>query len=321
MPSSDASARVLACCAAMLGLALVAPLRAQVPVQGFAVERFEPAPPGADYLVMNALSQSGELAGVAALTLGTAHQPLQIHAGNRPALSVISEQTSLNAGFAATYQRLRVYLDFEMPLSAHGDRGERGGFEYSAPSVGLSSHPDLISQALIGADVRVFGAADSALRAGFGIQLYFPNGDRDAYASDDTFHASVRALLAGDLGLFQYAGQLGVHVRPLNEAPIPEAPRGSELLFGLAAGVRLEITPQTSVLIGPELFGQSAFTRFLRASATGVECLGSARLETPIDGERVLGVKLGIGGGLQARFGTPEWRALLGLELSGRATH
>jgi hypothetical protein len=147
--------------------------------------------------------------------------------------------------------------------------------------------------------------------------VFFPNGDRNDYMSDDTFRAILRALVAGDLGRFSYAGQLGVHVRPLNEAEVPGNPQGHELLFGVAGGVRADLGLGRSVVIGPELFGETAFRSFFGGRTTGVECLMSGRLETPVDARRVLRVKGALGGGLHARFGVPEWRMLVALELTG----
>jgi len=295
-----------------------APVQAQEAAQGFAVERFYASAPGAGYFVMDALAHSGTFAGTMGITFGYSHDALQIRdEGAAAPLSVVSDRTFVDLGFAGTYDRLRVYFNFEMPLAAQGQSGQLAGFSYTAPDVDLSSHPDLIADARLGADVRLFGAPDGSARAGLGAQLFFPNGERADYMSDDTFRAILRALLAGDLDRFSYAAQLGWHARTLDEPRVPGNPQGHELLFGVAAGARASLGPKTHVVIGPELFGETALSSFFRGRTTGVECLLGARLETPVDEERVLRIKAALGGGLYARFGAPEWRALLGLELSG----
>jgi hypothetical protein len=302
---------------ACLLLGLAVPARAQQVAQGFAVERFYASAPGAGYFVMDNLSQHGGLAGTMGITFGYSRDALLLRAkASDRALAVIADRTFIDLGFAGTYDRVRLYFNFEMPLTAAGNSGQIGGYSFIAPTVNLSSHPDLISDARFGADVRLFGEPNGPARLGASAQIFFPNGDRDDYMSDDTFRAMLRALWAGDLGRFSYAGQLGVHVRPLNEN-IPGSPRGSELLFGLAVGARAQLSADTSVVIGPELFGETALSGLLHGSTTGVECLIGSRLETPVDSQRTLRVKLALGGGLHPHFGAPEWRALVGLELFG----
>jgi len=319
MRSSEVGAVVRLACAVAV-CALCAPARAQQPAQGFALERYYASAPGAGYFVMDTLSQRGTFAGSMGLTFGYSRDPLQLRAaGSKVPLSVVSERTFVDLGFAGSYDRVRLYFNFQLPLTAQGQSGQIGGYAFTAPNVNLSSHPDLIADARLGADVRLLGAPDGSARLGVSAQVFFPNGDRDAYMSDDSFRAIVRALWAGDLGRFSYAGQLGAHLRQLNDAPIPGSPLGSELVFGLAVGARAQLGPETSVVLGPELFGETAFSELFRGHATGVECLVGGRLETPVDSdnERILRLKLAFGGGLHPRFGAPEWRALLGLELSG----
>jgi hypothetical protein len=119
--------------------------------------------------------------------------------------------------------------------------------------------------------------------------------------------------------MFGYAGQLGVHVRPLDDAPTPGSPKGSELLFGVAAGPRLALGKEgaMALVVGPEIFGETAL-RSPFGSATGVEGLLSGRIEGTAEDGTQLRVKLGIGAGLDARFGAPEWRAIVGIELFDR---
>jgi hypothetical protein len=211
-----------------------------------------------------------------------------------------------------------LYLNFDTPLSTKGQSGTASGYEFSAPSLKLSSNPDSFGDARLGADVRVVGAAQSFFRLGLGAQLFFPTGKRFDYDSDDTYRGMARALFAGDIGAFSYAAQLGAHIRPRNDTSIPDAPRGSELLFGAAGGfaLPLDTTGTAAFVAGPEVFGETAFNAFLGSRTTGVEGLLTARLDTTSDRGAIVRFKLGAGGGLDPNFGAPDWRIVCAFELS-----
>jgi hypothetical protein len=199
-----------------------------------------------------------------------------------------------------------------------GKSGAVGEATFTAPSVTLASNPDTLVDYRVGLDARLLGAPDGPFRVGLGLQLIFPSGVEKDWDTDGTFRAMGRVLFAGDAGRFTYAGHLGVHVRPRDDGAGSFGPRGSELLFGVAAGARLALAPAWAVVVGPEVFGQTAFRSFFGADATGLEALLSGRLESKGEGAR-LRVRLGAGVGLDPGFGTPQWRVLLGAELFGRA--
>jgi OmpA-OmpF porin, OOP family len=321
MPSSSGP-RALGCAAVLFAAGTsAAPAAAQQQARGFAVERFYPSAPGGGWFVMDDLDLYGGLQGALALTAGYAKKPLLIPDGARR-LAVVSDQAFTDFGLAVGYDRFRLYLDLDAPLVAGGESGTVGGYEYTAPSFTLATRPDLLSDARVGLDARLFGAPGSPLRLGAGAQLFIPNGDRSDYDTDGTYRAMLRALVAGDLGIFTYAGQLGVHLRPLDDAPTPGSPRGSELLFGIAAGARLPLGHKggTALVLGPEIYGETAFSSFLSAPATGLEWLMTGRLEgTGGDGPQ-LRVKLGTGGGINRQFGAPEWRGVFSVEVFDHST-
>jgi hypothetical protein len=131
-----------------------------------------------------------------------------------------------------------------------------------------------------------------------------------------------RVLFAGDVGSFTYAGQLGVHIRPRDDAPTPGGPEGSEILFGVAAGARMAFSglPNTSIIAGPEVYGASAFRSLPSTDASALEGLLSGRLEGTADDGRQYRLKLGVGAGLNPHFGEPEWRLVIGIELFDHST-
>jgi hypothetical protein len=290
---------------------------AQQQPQGFAVERFYPSAAGGGWFVMDDLDIDGGFGGAVALTTGYARKPLEIMRSDSTGhLSLVSDEAFVEVSVAATYHRYRVYLDFPMPLLVTGTSGTVGPYQLSAPAVDLGTNPDSISDAHVGFDMRLLGKPGTVLRVGVGAQLIVPSGTRADYVTDGTFRGMVRFLAAGDLGRFSYAGQVGLHIRPVDDSPAPGSPDGNELLFGLSAGRRFSVGTGWAVVIGPEVYGETAF-RSVLGGATGVEGLLTGRLEGTGEGRRVR-LKLGVGRGLDPHFGAPEWRIVFGAELFGQ---
>ncbi|MCL2723313.1 MAG: hypothetical protein FWD69_02655 [Polyangiaceae bacterium] len=296
----------------------ISPAKAEPQALGFGVERLSPSAPGAGWFVLDSLDMHGGFGGVMGLTLGYAHNPLVIDRGGQH-LAVISNQAFVDFGFALTYDRFRLYTNFDRPLVIEGKSGTALGRTFTAPGINPATPPDVLTDVRIGFDARLVGSETSPFRLGAGIQLLAPNGERENYETDGTYRVMGRVLFAGDQGLFTYAGHLGVHVRPLNDAPTPESPRGSELLFAAGGGVRLPVGGTSHVLvIGPEIFGASAFRALFGGETTALEGLLSGRLEgTASDGPQ-LRFKLGAGAGIDPRFGAPDFRMVFGIEVFDR---
>jgi hypothetical protein len=313
MPSSNrVRALVLLAVAAVASRAY-----AQQQANGFAVERLYPSAPGGGWFVMDTLDLHGGLGGVIGMNVDYANNPLRVTDGTNR-LAVVSSQSMIDLGAAITYSRWRFYLNLEVPLVITGQSGVVGGYAFTAPSVSLATTPDTISDPRLGVDVRIFGRPGARFRLGLGAQLLVPDFKQAEYVTDGTFRGMIRALFAGDARHFTYAAQLGVHVRPRDDDSIPGSPKGSELLFGVAAGVKLSPKRDWSVIIGPEVFGATAFKSFFTANGTALEGLLSARIEgTRVDKMQVR-LKLGVGAGLNDHFGAPEWRLALGVEAFNR---
>lgn len=130
----------------------------------------------------------------------------------------------------------------------------------------------------------------------------------------------IRAPAAGDLSRFRYASQLGVHIRPLNEASIPGSPQGSELLFGGAAGAGLGSLRggAMTIILGPEIYGATRFRSLFHSTTTALEGFFTARLEGTAPRGQQLRLRLGAGGGINQEFGAPEWRVLVTIETINR---
>jgi hypothetical protein len=303
---------------------------AQQQAQGFDLERLYTSAPGAGWFVMDALDMHGGLGGAVDLVASYARNPLRVTNAAR-SLDVVSDEAFMQVGAAATYDRFRLYASFDTPIAVEGNGGTIGGYTYTATSVDLGSSPDAVTHARLGLDARLLGGPRDAFRLGLGAQLWIPGGAPGAlqsnYLSDGppsqtlgAYNAMFRILFAGDVAAFTYAAHLGVNVRGLDQSPQPESPEGSEALFGIAGGARFALCAACAkdVVIGPEVFGETAFRSFLGTQTTGVEGLFTSRIEGTSEGKLQLRLKLGAGGGLDPHFGAPEARFVFGVELFER---
>lgn len=305
--------------AAAAALAWALPAGAQQQAAGFAAERLYLSAPGGTWFVLDDLSSHGALLGAVSLTLGYAHRPLVVQPpGSATRLAVVRHQTFADVGLALGLDRFRLYAHLSSPLYVAGQGGRAGDFLFTAPATNVEQNPDTIADAQLGFDARLFGEPAGPLRLGVDAVLIFPSGDRAGYLTDDTYRMTARALFAGDAGAATYAAHLGVHFRPLDESPVPDSPRGSELLFGAAAGARLPLG-KGSLVVGPEVYGTSAFQSLFGSATTALEALLTGRFEEKETADARLGIKFGIGVGVHPRFGTPEWRAVVGIDLRGEA--
>ena len=300
---------------AAVGTACPGRAAAQAPARGFAVERLQLAPAGSGWVALDDLRQEG-LGGAVSLAASWAGEPLVVRSGGAR-VAVVRGQAFADLGLAVDWERLRVHAHLPSPLHGGGDSGVVAGTVFAAPRVSLERNPDALSDAELGADVRVLGDAGSALRLGASARLLVPSGASADYVTDGTVRGVALLQVAGDAGRLAWAAHAGVHLRPLDQPAVPDAPRGSELLFAAAAGVRVPVGARVVLVAGPEVLGATAFRDLLASDATALEALLAVRSEG-VDGRGPLCVKLGAGAGLHARFGAPDWRVVAAVELRGR---
>jgi len=302
---------------ALMGMSLCSlPVEAQQQAQGFALERLYQSAPGGGWIVMDALDMHGGFGGAVELTAGYANDPLRVQVGGQ-SLTVVSSEAFTDFGLAGTYDRYRVYANFTVPIRLTGYSGPVGAYTYTAPDINLRSSPDNMADIRLGFDARLLGDAESRFRLGAGAQLFIPNDARADYITDNRLRAMGRLLIAGDEGKFTYAGQVGVHIRPLNDYPIPGSPQGNEFLFGIAGGMKIPFGPTRRLVVGPEFYGASAFRSLMQTAETDKEWLLSTRFEGTGNSGRQMRVKLGLGGGINPQFGAPRWRVVLAVEFFG----
>ena len=294
----------------------VSSAEAQQQASGFAVERLYQSAPGAGWFVMDDLDISGRLGGAISGSSGYERNPLVITGPDgKQKLAVVSQIAFLDIGGSVTHDRFRAYVNIPMPLLVTGTSGTLGPYQFTAPNLTLGTTPDTVSDGRLGFDARLFGQPGDLLRLGAGAQLIFPSGNRSDYVSDARYEGMLRFLAAGDAGVFKYAGQLGVHLRPLNDAPVPGSPNGNEFLYGISGGRTFAGPSGWAVIAGPEIYGETAFHSFF-SGETGTEALLTGRLEQT-GTEHNLRIKLGVGHALQQNFGAAQWRIVYGVELFG----
>lgn len=279
---------------------------------GYALERFSPWRAGAGWLVLDDLSMHGGLGGALSVSTGFARRPLHLGEGGGR-LDVVSSQAFVGVGAALTWDRLRLTLDFSSPLRVRGQGGVVDGTAYRSPSVDPESHPDSLADARLGFDARLLGEAGGPFRLGLGAALLFPSGDREDYQTDGTYRGVFKLLFASNLAPLLLAAHLGFHVRPLHAAPA--YPRGNGAVRPRVRP-RWPLRPDTSLVVGPELFGATAAQGLLARETTAVEGLLTARLERGTDKGPLLRFKLGVGVGLHREFGAPDWRTVLSIDSS-----
>ena len=299
---------------ALGGLLSALAARAQTPVNGFNAERLYPSAPGAGWFVMDSLDMHGGLGGALSFSARYAHQPLRLSSGTGR-VTPVTDSAYGQIGGAITWRAWRFSFGFDFPFAVKGPGATVGGYRYPAVDLDLGSNPDTLSDVRVGVDGRLLGDWDGPFRLGLGAQLWIPSGRAEEYVSDGTYRGMVRLLVAGDVGAFTYAGHVGVHIRPRDDGGVPGAPRGSELLFGAAAGAKLLVTEASRMLLGPEVYGATAFDGFFKSGTTSAEALLSARYEGTGGTGPQLRFKVGGGLGLGSAFGTPSWRLVLAVEV------
>ena len=299
----------------ILAFATPVAARAQKAAQGFSADRLYNAAPGSAYVVMDDLAMHGTLGGAMTTAVQYAHDPF--HVPNGPSggrLDVVTGQTFVNIGFAATYERFKIYANFVSPITSSGRSGVADGIEYRAPHLTLTSNPDTIADLRLGFNLRILGRWNGPFRLGLQFQLWVPSGDKSDYVTDGYYRAINRVLVAGDFDSWSYAAHLGIEDRTTIDL-VPGGPRGSEMLFGIAGGRSFGLAPRVAVAIGPELFGETAFREFFGHYTTGLEALGTARLDFGAPLSPRLRLKAAAGGGLDANFGVPSWRMVLSADV------
>jgi hypothetical protein len=296
-----------------LGSALVATVglsggaaRAQV-AEGFAVNRFEPAEKGSTWFANESLDLRGHVRPAVGVTGEFSYRSLLLFQPDGDVrASVIRNQFVFHPGASIVlYDRLR--LAFNLPIQAGAD-GHTGSVTRDGVTTTFLAPPESggLGDLRLGADARLFGRYGDPITIAAGVQAWAPTGRQRQWIGDGEFRARPRVMVAGDVGMFTYAGQLAVTWRSRDET-IGFGAVGSDVVVTAAAGAKLL---DRNLVVGPELWASSTFGDFFGKKTTPVEAaLGAHYLAW-----NELRFGLGAGAGLTRAFGSPVVRYMASIE-------
>ncbi len=294
-------ARLSAACLFAFALAL-APrgARAQA-VQGFALDRFEPAVAGSDWFTVESLDLRGRLRPALGVTADWAWKPLVlVGPDGDERTAVVRHQLLFHLGAAVTlFDRLRLAASLPVAAVNTGDPAQVGALTYGAPD-----GPGVGDLRLTG-DVRLFGTYRGPISVALGAHLFLPTGDRADYLGEGKTRVAPRLTVAGDLGPLAYALRVGYEWRrSIDRSLFQDVGVGSELDVAAAVGLRFG----DRVLVGPELFGSTVLEdgNAFERRATPLELLLGAHVVVADDWR----IGAGVSPGLTEGLGTPRVRGV-----------
>ncbi len=285
--------------------------RAQfVPSRGWALDRYDPTPPGEGALLLDlpVYARAWDLG--ASLALSHAVDPLvrrrSFADGRVERSSIVSAMTVAHVTVGGTFAG-RASVDFSFPVSLYQDGAQALlGVAVLAPAESV-----VVGDARIGGRVRLWGRAGRdpvSLHAG--AWLWFPTGSRRGNTTDGDARFEARLVAAGRAGRLRWSASAGVRLR--REAEALNLAVGHELR--VTAGALVDVV-RDRFWIGPELFvytpliglpegvGSAAFT----VGQWGMEALASAHVR--VAGGLVLGAGGGVG--VERGAGIPAGRFVL----------
>lgn len=270
---------------------------------GYAVNRFEPSERGSDWFANESLDLRGKFRPALGVVGDYSYRPLVLYSADRtPLRSIVRNNLFAHVGGSfVLFERLRLAASLPVQMFADGHAGTFRGTFYPSPP-----NEQGVGDLRLGADLRLFGEYGGAITGAIGAQVWAPTGQQSQWAGDGEWRLRPRAAVAGDIGSFTYAAQVGVAYRARGETFAGSA-IGSELTFAVAAGLRLA---DQKLVIGPELFGSTVFDDAFGRQSTPLEGILGAHY---LIGDQVR-IGGGVGTGLTPGFGSPEFRALLNAE-------
>lgn len=292
--------RLLIALFALLALSIPARSAEAQPLDGFALDRFEPTPVGDRFFGVPGAEVAGHGRLYVGLLADYAYRPLVLYRndGDDRVGSVVSDQVYLHAGFTvALFDRLQISLNAPFALATSGDSPESGGQQFQSPSGAA------LGDLRLGLRLRIIGDARGPAQVAIGGYLFTPTGEQDAYASDGKVRGRPELILSGESQHLAYAIHGGVVLRP--DRRVLDAQVRNEFVFGAALGV---LTADRKFQIGPEFYGGTTLEDGFARETTNAEALLGLKYRVS---DFVLGA--GAGPGFGRGLGTPSMRAVLGV--------
>jgi outer membrane protein OmpA-like peptidoglycan-associated protein len=266
--------------------------------EGFALDRFSPAPTTEDGLALVLPRTMGHLRPAAQLTLDYAHRPLVLSKGGQDAEGAIVGHRLMAHAVAALGlgSRGEVFVHLPIALVQNGDKPELGAIRFADPS-GAS-----VAGVRAGGSVRFLGGDMDAFQLGAFAALVIPTGTENKLSTDKGLTGEARLTAAYNLPRWTFAANAGFRYR--HRADYGSARIGNEVPF--VAGAYYRATEHLTGLA--ELNGALGFRgQAFKSVGTPMELLAGARLATDIQ----LAFTGAVGLGLTQAPGTPDVRVIL----------
>lgn len=289
-------------------LALLAPASASADDARFAVDRFEPAAGGSDWVANDSLELRGALRPTASVIASRAHRSVVVPGADGQPVAPLATSFVVHAGSSVVLvDRLRLAFDLPLQIDADGTSATtREGVAFAAPR-----RAEGIGDLRLGADVRFFGHYRGLVTGAVGFQMWLPTGAQSQWLSDGTSRARPRVMVAGEWrDTVVWAAQLGLGYRERSESLGSSAIVGSDLRGSAAVGVRL----RESWVVGPEIVAVTVLDAAFAPRATPVEALLGGHF---LAFEQLrLGAAFGIG--VTSAPGAPERRLAFSIEWTSK---
>jgi OmpA-OmpF porin, OOP family len=282
---------------ALLLVAVLPLLPRSASAEGFALNRFDPAPAADPFFGVQSAYVSRDPHPSVVLIGDYAHSPLVLRRrdGGDEVSKIVSDQLTLHAN-ASVALAGRVLFHIDVPATLVNEGG-------SSSATIASPSGAAFGDIRLGARLRLFGDFRDPIGAAIATSLWIPSGNRDAYSGEGRARALPSLIAGGRIADILWTTTIGFALRP--ERRVLETPSQSELTFG--AGVAV-LAADDLVQIGPEIYGTTAVgndhSPFDRSTTTGELLLG-AKLRP---GAWVVG--LAAGPGLGVGLGTPDVRGV-----------
>ncbi|MFO0758155.1 MAG: OmpA family protein [Byssovorax sp.] len=305
MRSTRARKRLSGALAAVVTTALASPALAADPPPSLALDRFDPAPAGDRMFGVESPFTAGHLTPHAMVLFDYAHNPLVLRTRNTGdrITNVVDNQLFLHInGSFALWNKLNINLDIPAALLQTGELSDGASFTVGGQSVTSPSKAEF-GDLRLGLRYSILGGYYDIFQLAIGGYVWFPTGAADSYVSDGTVRGRPEVIVGGRNDMLVWSGSVGVDVR--GRSVFANVDQGSNLRFG--GGVGFLLGQEKRLQIGPELYGSVLVDGEITKRNVNAELLVDGRYRITKD----LEAGLGVGPGLSAGVGTPNFRGVL----------
>ncbi|XXY44757.1 OmpA family protein [Sorangium sp. So ce269] len=292
------STAALAAALCLLGAAARAEAQEPARPEGFALDRFQPAPAGDRMFGVQSAYTAGDAAPHIMILGDYAQDPLVLRreSGNADIGDgkVVGSQLLLHLNASLSlWKRLTLNVDLPLALQS-GDGGTASGAVLPQPA--SSALGDL----RLGARATLYGDYFDPFQIALAGHVWLPTGDPEAYSGDGSVRGGPALVLGGHLDRAVWSLSAGPEFRSTRQFANVE--QGMMVHWG--AGVGLLLDDERRLQIGPEITGAVTVSD-VQQRTTNLEALLGGRYRFADDFE----AGLGVGPGLTAGVGTPAFRA------------